>query len=248
VTRPRIVITLLAVAALGLAGWRMHEDMSTRRIASVRVAGLSAALALVAACALAIHALRRDAPCALLLCGAALGVGLGIKIFALPVATIGGLTVAALALARDRGGWTLATTGAGAGLLVLAAAPWFVGTWLRTGYPLSPMPVEVAGITLGRANPSLLWYMDRPATGGHLELVEHVKPDSRSHAMLDRMTKDTAASKLTPEAVAAKVHEVITSEKKPLRVPMDRARVLGVVKRLAPQSVIDRMIGGLLGG
>jgi hypothetical protein len=27
---------------------------------------------------------------------------------------------------------------------------------------------------------------------------------------------------------------------------MDRAKLLGVVKRLAPQSVIDRMIGGLL--
>jgi short-subunit dehydrogenase len=88
--------------------------------------------------------------------------------------------------------------------------------------------------------------MDRPATGAHLELVKNVAAGSRSHAMLARMTKDTAASKLTPEAVAAKVYEVITSKKKPLRVPMDRAKVLGVVKRLAPQFVIDRMIGGLL--
>lgn len=88
--------------------------------------------------------------------------------------------------------------------------------------------------------------MDRPATGAHLALVENVTPTSRSHAMLERMTKDTAASKLTPEAVAAKIHEIITSEKKPLRVPMDRARALGMVKRLAPQAVIDKLIGGLL--
>jgi short-subunit dehydrogenase len=88
--------------------------------------------------------------------------------------------------------------------------------------------------------------MDRPATGAHLGLVENVTPTSRSHAMLARMTEDTAASKLTPEAVAAKVHEVITSDRKPLRVPMDRARALGVVKRLAPQFVIDKLIGGLL--
>ena len=29
-------------------------------------------------------------------------------------------------------------------------------------------------------------------------------------------------------------------------IRMDRAKVLGIVKRLAPQSVIDRLIGGLV--
>jgi short-subunit dehydrogenase len=90
--------------------------------------------------------------------------------------------------------------------------------------------------------------MDRPATGGHLQLVENVGDGSPSHRMLDRMTKDTAASSLTPETVAAKVHEVITSAHKPLRVPMDRARILTWVRSLAPQAVIDRLIGGLLDG
>ena len=91
-------------------------------------------------------------------------------------------------------------------------------------------------------------HMDRPATGGHLRLVENVTPESSSHRMLSRMTRDTAASKLTPEIVADKVHRVITSDKKPLRVPMDRARAVGLIKRLAPQSVIDRMVAGLLKG
>jgi hypothetical protein len=45
--------------------------------------------------------------------------------------------------------------------------------------------------------------------------------------------------------VAKRVHAVITSSKRPLRVPMDKARALSIVKRLAPQSVIDRLIGGL---
>ena len=72
--------------------------------------------------------------------------------------------------------------------------------------------------------------------------------DSPSHKMLERMARDTAASKLTPEKVAAKVHDVITREKKPLRVPMDRAVALGLVKRLAPQSVIDRLLRGLIEG
>jgi short-subunit dehydrogenase len=88
--------------------------------------------------------------------------------------------------------------------------------------------------------------MDRPALGAHLNLVEHVTPESTSHKMVARMTKDTAASSLSPEAVAEKVYSVITSKKKALRVPMDRARILTLVKRLAPQSVIDKLIGGLL--
>ena len=89
--------------------------------------------------------------------------------------------------------------------------------------------------------------MDRPPTGGHLRLVKGVTPDSNSHKMLARMTADTEASGLTPEAVAKKIHQVITSEVKPLRVPMDRARILTWVKGLAPQSVIDRLVRGLIG-
>jgi short-subunit dehydrogenase len=88
--------------------------------------------------------------------------------------------------------------------------------------------------------------MDRPALGAHLHLVSGVTPDSKSHKMVARMEKDTLASGLTPEAVAEKVCAVIQSKKRPLRVPMDRAKALTLVKRLAPQAVIDRLIGGLL--
>lgn len=88
--------------------------------------------------------------------------------------------------------------------------------------------------------------MDRPATGAHLHTVKNVTDGSMSLRMLDRMERDTASSGLTPEAVAKRVHSLITSSKRPLRVPMDRAKVLSIVKRLVPQSVIDRMIGGLL--
>ncbi len=88
--------------------------------------------------------------------------------------------------------------------------------------------------------------IDREALGDHMSLVANVGPDSRSHRMVERMARDSAASKLTPETVAEKVHSVITSKKKPLRVPMDRARPMTLIKRLAPQALIDRMIGGLL--
>jgi short-subunit dehydrogenase len=88
--------------------------------------------------------------------------------------------------------------------------------------------------------------MDRPATGAHLHTVNNVAAGSMSLRMLKRMERDTAASGLTPGAVAKRVHTLITSSKRPLRVPMDKAKALSIVKRLAPQAVIDRMIGGLL--
>jgi short-subunit dehydrogenase len=88
--------------------------------------------------------------------------------------------------------------------------------------------------------------MDRPATGAHLHTVNNIAPDSISLRMLDRMERDTAASTLTTETVARRVLALITSSKRPLRVPMDKAKALSIVKRLAPQAMIDRMIGGLL--
>jgi hypothetical protein len=48
--------------------------------------------------------------------------------------------------------------------------------------------------------------------------------------------------------VPDKIYSVMTREKKPLRVPMDRAKPLTLIKRLAPQSLIDRMIDGLVQG
>ena len=90
--------------------------------------------------------------------------------------------------------------------------------------------------------------MERPASGAHLRVVENAPADSFSHKMLSQMARDTVASKLTPEIVASKVFEVITRKKKPLRVPMDRAIPLTLIKRLAPQALINRMIRGLLEG
>lgn len=90
-------------------------------------------------------------------------------------------------------------------------------------------------------------HMERGATGAHLRLVDGVKEGSLSHRMLRQMSKDTAASKLTPQAVAAKIIGIIESGEAPLRVPMDRARVLGRLKRFAPQAVLDKLVRGLVG-
>ncbi len=89
--------------------------------------------------------------------------------------------------------------------------------------------------------------MDRPATGAHLDTVAGVEPGSTSLAMVEQMARDTEASHLRPEDVAARVLAVIQQDSKPLRVPMDRARVLTWVRALAPQAAIDKLMGNLLG-
>jgi hypothetical protein len=89
-------------------------------------------------------------------------------------------------------------------------------------------------------------HIDRPAVGAHLRIVDGAPADSFSHKFAAQMAADTKASKLTPELVSEKIYEVITSKRKPLRVPMDRAKGLSLIKRLLPQAGIDRLIGGLM--
>jgi len=90
--------------------------------------------------------------------------------------------------------------------------------------------------------------MDRPATGGHLDIVSNVPQDSLTHRMVKRMAADSAASKLTPEMVSEKIYSVITSDKKPLRVPMDKAKAITLLKRFAPQSFIHKLVSGIMKG
>ena len=46
--------------------------------------------------------------------------------------------------------------------------------------------------------------------------------------------------------VSQKIYQVIRADKKPLRVPMDKAKAITILKRLAPQSLIDKLVGGLV--
>ncbi len=90
--------------------------------------------------------------------------------------------------------------------------------------------------------------MDRPATGHHLRTVAGIAEGSLSHRMVKKMARDTANSPLTPEMVSEKIYQVIKADKKPLRVPMDRAKVITLIKRIAPQSLINKMVNGLVYG
>ena len=125
------------------------------------VMATAAALAFVSACAFAVHAVRTGRAESGFLCLLALGVASGIKIFAAPVALLLALVLVARGRHEAR---TRIWLGAGALAGALAVLPWLVRTWQLTGHPLSPLPVEFAGVELGVANDALRWYIYHPAT------------------------------------------------------------------------------------
>lgn len=148
---------------------------------------------------------------------------------------------------REQGGGTIVNMSSLGGIL---AVP-YMGAYTSAKFALEALSealyheVKPLGIDVVIVQPVAM-AMDRPATGAHLGTVAHVLDGSPSHRMVERMARDTAASRLTPEAVAKRVHEVITRRHKPLRVALDRAKPLSLLKRVAPQGLIDRLIGGLL--
>ncbi len=89
-------------------------------------------------------------------------------------------------------------------------------------------------------------HMDRPDVGDHLKIASGAGPTSFTRSVARLMAKDTRASKLTPEDVSLAIHKVIISKNRKLRYPMDRAKVIGKVKRIAPQGLINKLIGGML--
>jgi len=120
------------------------------------------ALALIGALVLLLASVEQDRPPATLLALMALGVALGIKVFAAPVVL---LLVPVLPLVHGRRFWQprwLGWTAAGTVAAGLAAAPWWLRNIRLTGYPLSPLPITIGGLPLGRANEALAWYLTRP--------------------------------------------------------------------------------------
>ena len=64
--------------------------------------------------------------------------------------------------ARDKATWEVLVIGWALGACLLV--PWMVRSVQVTGYPLSPIPLEIAGVTLGVAHSGLDWYVERPVT------------------------------------------------------------------------------------
>ncbi len=148
---------------------------------------------------------------------------------------------------REQGGGTIVNMSSLGGLL---AVP-YMSAYTSAKFALEAMSealyheVKPHGIDVVIMQPVAM-RMDRPTIGAHLSTVAGAADDSPSRRMVSRMAKDTAASKLTAEMVAEKIHSVLIADKKPLRVPMDKAKAVALLKRLAPQSVIDKLVGGLV--
>ena len=84
--------------------------------------------------------------------------------------------------------------------------------------------------------------MERAENGTHIGVAANTPQASPTRRMFARMEKETRTSNLTPQKVSEEIYAVLTAKKKPLRVPLDRAKGLSLIKRFARQSVIDRLI------
>jgi len=89
-------------------------------------------------------------------------------------------------------------------------------------------------------------HMDRPDVGDHLKIASGADAASFTQSVARLMAKDTKASKLTPEDVSLAIHKVVVSKNRKLRYPMDKAKVGGKIKRIAPQGLSNKLIGGML--
>jgi hypothetical protein len=120
--------------------------------------------ALLTGGALALTYLRGPSLGSALAAAASLGLAAGTKVPAVPPAAVlfAALTLSILIRARvpllRRLGWVACAALAAA----LPASPWPLHAWYETGAPLSPMPIRVFGVTLGKVSQALAWYQDRP--------------------------------------------------------------------------------------
>ncbi|MGE3179032.1 MAG: hypothetical protein AB7O32_16295 [Vicinamibacterales bacterium] len=117
------------------------------------LASLAAGLALAASASA-----RR--PGLLVVAGGILGVSAATKLPMLPVTAVPLVIVCVFVIVRAWPRARLSAVGAIAAFAI-ALAPWLLRAWMATGAPLSPLPVTIAGVELGKAPPELAWYMDR---------------------------------------------------------------------------------------
>ena len=128
-------------------------------------------LAFVSGMAFAIRFMRGPAPSNvegprpvwLALACAGLGVAGGVKVTALPLLGVmfAALTLRA-ALSRDGMRRYAGAFLAGSAAIAMMTLPWIANNVRESGYPLSPMPISIAGVTLGEANDTISWYDQRP--------------------------------------------------------------------------------------
>ncbi len=120
--------------------------------------------AMLTGAAAAVTCLRRPHVGTALLCALSLGVAAGIKLPGAPPAVIiaGVLWLRLLPSRAFAPRVKLVTFTVSIALALVPVAPWVIRAWRDTGYPLSPMPASLFGVTLGVASHAMRWYAIRP--------------------------------------------------------------------------------------
>lgn len=102
------------------------------------------------------------------LCGLSLGIAYGIKPIILPQVALFGLATILIAFRDSKQAlkilaiWSIS--------FLFLSLPWFIYSSIKTGLPLSPLPISILGIELGKAPEALEWNMRR------IENVPYVVP------------------------------------------------------------------------
>jgi hypothetical protein len=123
-------------------------------------AELTLSLSLVLALTFAIRYLQLSRPGDLLVAFALLGVLAGTKVTMIALLGLVGLVLAIKAVAgKAAAGTATASRGRAVGLVLVGVAaaalpyaPWLLRNLSTSGYPLSPVPLRIGGVTLGRSN------------------------------------------------------------------------------------------------
>lgn len=169
------------------------------------------------------------------------------RVYAINVLGLAAIARATVPIMRDQGHGLIVTMSSLGGLL---AVP-YLSAYTSSKFALEAFSealyheVKPDNIDVAIMQPVAM-HMDRPDVGDHLKIAQAASSNSMTQSVARLMAKDTRASKLTPEKVSLAIHDVIMSKKRKLRCPMDRAKVVGKIKRVAPQAMINKLIGGML--
>ncbi|HVZ30792.1 MAG TPA: hypothetical protein VG963_00115, partial [Polyangiaceae bacterium] len=167
---------------LGLAAWALARALGIREPFAASAAGASMFVstillelnsgyveialnfALLLGIALATYGLRRSTGPALLLSAMSIGTAAGTKLTGAPAGAVVSLVLLAKFVFSRETTWRNKATwlALSLGVAALPVVPWMVLAWRESGYPLSPLPVEVLGIKLGVADAALRWHQEVP--------------------------------------------------------------------------------------
>jgi hypothetical protein len=169
-----------SVAALALATPTVRMQVGTGYVEVVELA------LLVSGMALAVTFLRRPRGGQLILAAAALGLAAGVKFTCAPTGSLILVAVSLYALAR---GAPLRWLAGAFAIFAISIAPWLWNAYRVSGAPLSPVPLSIFGLSLGRANPEIEAYLARPI------------PASNAAAEVDRLINALWSGYENPGAV-----------------------------------------------